>query len=60
METSERIDGPTPSGGAYAVAHFLDAEGRPAPKAKAASTEITEHAADGRAVARTYLSRGEG
>ncbi len=38
-ETFERIDGPTPNGGAYVVANFLDADGKPTTKAKAKRAE---------------------
>jgi hypothetical protein len=52
--TSERADGPTPAGGAYAVASFRDAAGAPCPKARAATVEVVEFAADGTPLARTY------
>lgn len=52
--TTQRIEGPTPGGGAYAVAAYRDAAGDPAPKSRATRVEITEFDADGQAVARTY------
>lgn len=55
--TSERIDGPTPNGGAYSVAHFLDAAGRPCPKSRAAAAEVHEFDGSGGPVFRTYLRR---
>jgi hypothetical protein len=56
-ETSERRDGPTPNGGVYSVANFLDAEGKPCPKAEAIGMEILEYDADDRCVGRTYLAK---
>jgi hypothetical protein len=46
---SDRIDGPTPNGGDYAIL-LRDAEGNP--------VEIVEFAADGSVVMRTYLATG--
>jgi hypothetical protein len=58
---SERTDGPTPAGGTYAVAFFRDAAGAPCPKARAATVEVVEFAADGTPLARTYAEvRGPG
>jgi hypothetical protein len=53
--TSERLDGPTPNGGTYAVAYFRDATGAPAVKSRAASIEIVEYSPDGDEVSRTYM-----
>lgn len=53
MAAEERIEGPTPNGGAYAVAIF-SRDGKPAEKADATAVEITEYAADGTALLRTY------
>lgn len=53
-KTSERRDGPTPNGGAYSIAYYRDASGKPATKDKAVEIEIVEYAADGREVVRTY------
>jgi hypothetical protein len=57
-ETEERVDGPTPNGGAYSIAYFRDAEGNPCQKAGAA--EIVEFDAKGEAVHRSYLRAPEG
>lgn len=57
--TSERIDGPTPAGGAYAAANFLDAEMTPCSKDKAAHIEILEFDQAGNNIARTWLERSE-
>lgn len=54
---SERTDGPTPAGGAYAVANFLDADMKPCPKAEAVHIEILEYDQDGQNIARTWLER---
>lgn len=56
-EYSERSDGPTPNGGAYAIAYFADARGNPCVKADARSMEIVEYDADGEAVHRTYMHK---
>jgi hypothetical protein len=58
--TSERIDGPTPNGGAYAVASWRDGSGNPTTKDRAVSAEVVEYAADGRGLARTYAATGRG
>jgi hypothetical protein len=50
---AERIDGPTPNGGEYAVAHF-SRDGEAAEKADATAVEILEYSADGECIARTY------
>lgn len=49
----ERIDGPTPRGGAYSEAQF-SRDGEPADKQDANAVEITEYAADGTVLGRTY------
>jgi len=41
------MEGPTPSGGAYAIAYFSDAHGRPAEKSQAGNVEIHEFDAAG-------------
>lgn len=51
---SERHQGPTPAGGAYAVSTYRDASGNPCPKVSASSVEIVECDADGGAIRRTY------
>lgn len=52
--TSQRIEGPTPQGGAYAIAYFTDGDGRPCPKARAAHAEIIEYDEAGDGIFRTY------
>lgn len=58
--TSERVEGPTPNGGTYSVANFLDKDGAPCPKAEAVGMEILEFDGDDRCVGRTYLNKGDG
>jgi hypothetical protein len=53
-ETSTRTEGPTPAGGAYAVAYWRDAQGDPCPRSEAVAAEIVEYDEDGNAIARTY------
>jgi hypothetical protein len=55
--TSERRDGPTPNGGAYSIAYFLNRRGGPATKDRAAAVEIVEFSAAGEEIFRTYLER---
>jgi hypothetical protein len=52
--TEERTEGPTPNGGAYAIAYFQDADGQPVTKDKAVKVEIVEFDASGKAIWRTY------
>lgn len=59
-DTSERHDGPTPNGGAYSVANFLDAERKPCPKDRAKFIEIMEYDANDEVVARTWLETDAG
>ncbi len=51
----ERIDGPTPAGGAYAVAVF-SRDGQPVEKSEATAVEVVEYAEDGTAISRTYAT----
>lgn len=55
MITQERAEGPTPAGGAYAIAFFRSASGEPADKLVASAVEIIEYAADDAEIARTYM-----
>lgn len=48
------LDGPTPHGGAKAIAYFRDADGNPSPKERAAQVEIVELDAAGEQVFRTH------
>ncbi len=54
MAKQERVEGPTPNGGEYAIAYFKGAEGQPVDKEDAVSVEITEFDAEGKSVFRTY------
>ena len=53
-ETQTRIDKPTPSGGAYSIAFWVDGDGNPTPKRSAVKLEIVEYAKDDRVLRRTY------
>lgn len=53
IETSERIDGPTPGGAAYSIAYYSRL-GIPASKDLADAVEIVEYTSDGQAILRTY------
>ncbi len=57
-DSTERIEGPTLNGGAYAIAHYSDEDGRPVDKAKATRVEIHEYSADGKLLMRTYAQLG--
>jgi hypothetical protein len=54
----ERHEGPTPSGGAYSIASYLDADGNPAAKADAARVLIAEFDANGEQIAETVGTLG--
>jgi hypothetical protein len=54
--TQERTEGPTPHGGAYAVAYFSDCHGEPTPKDRAGRVEIAEFDADDLRIFRTYAA----
>ncbi len=53
----ERIDGPTPAGGSYAVVWFLDESGSPCEKKHAEHVQIEEYDEDHHSIARTYMDR---
>lgn len=55
--TSARIAGATPNGGVASVAYFLDAAGRPCPRAEAVAVEVHELDDDAASIFRTYLER---
>lgn len=52
-----RTEGPTPNGGAYAIARFTR-DGAPAPKEQADAVEVVEYDAAGREIHRTYARIG--
>lgn len=56
----ERTEGPTPNGGAYAIAYFQDADGNPADKDAAVQAEIVEFDEQGNQLFRTYMAMGDG
>ena len=51
---SQRIDEPTPNGGAYSIAYYHDSEGMPCPKEKASRIEIVEFDLHDQIIFRTY------
>jgi len=51
--TEKRVPGPTPSGGAYGVVRYLDANGRPTNAADAVSLEFREFSDDDKLIAVT-------
>lgn len=53
-EHSESTEGPTPAGGAYAVAYFRDDQGEPTTRAKATRIEIVEFDDQDEVIMRTY------
>lgn len=57
MAVSERIDGPTPSGGAYAEIYYFDADGNPADADKAVRCVIRECDAGGNLIHETWGTR---
>ena len=52
--TCETRPGPTPNGGAYSVASYLDANGNPAPRNAATRVEIVEYDENDTAISTTY------
>ncbi len=52
--TQERIEGPTPHNGVYAIAYFMDNTGTPTSKDKAEKVEIHEVDKNGEVIYRTY------
>jgi hypothetical protein len=54
----ERRDGPTPAGGAYSIAVYLDEQSREVEKGRrVAQLAVTEYDADGGRLAETWLVR---
>lgn len=52
--TRERLDGPTPNGGVYAIAFFFDKAGNPTTKDKAVRIEICEYNERDECIFRTH------
>ena len=59
MAVEVRTEGPTPAGGAYAIALFSRDE-VPVDQAEATHVEIIEYAADGTLIKNTYAFVGAG
>lgn len=53
----EVIRGQTPAGGAYAVALYLDENGKKTDKERAVRIDIVECNADGREIFRTHMNK---
>lgn len=60
MNTQERIEGPTPTGGDYAIAYWQDGQGNPCEKDQAKAAEIVEYSANGDHIMRTYMETSHG
>ena len=54
LETQTRPEGPTPNGGAYAIAYWQDMFGNPVSKDQSAMVEIVEYDETGEQIFRTY------
>lgn len=52
--TSEQFNGPTSTGGAYAVVFYRDGDGSPCSRTDAETLEVVEMDADDRPIFRTY------
>ena len=54
--TEQRMDGPTPNGGAYSIIYYQNADGGSTSKDKAQKAEIVEFSSSGKQIFRTYMS----
>jgi hypothetical protein len=54
VQTSKRMEGPTPAGGEYGVVYFLNDAGEPADEAVATRFEFIEYDTNGDHVERSY------
>lgn len=52
----ERIEGPTPNGGAYSIAYWRDDNGNPVDREQATKVEIVEYDEAGEQVWRSYAN----
>jgi hypothetical protein len=57
-ESERRVPGPTPSGGAYGIVRYLDADGNPTNAADAVSIEFSEYAQDASLISVTTAALG--
>jgi hypothetical protein len=57
--SGERSEGPTPAGGAYAIAHFSNDAGELVAPEAATRVEVTEYDEGGEPIARTYACLDE-
>jgi hypothetical protein len=58
-ETETRTNEPTPSGGAYSIAYWQDADGNPVDKSSWVQAEVIEFTADGEHLQRNYFANKE-
>lgn len=56
MATSKRVEGPTPTGAAYAIIFYQDEEGEPIEATAATHAELIEYTQEGLHVFRTYVN----
>ena len=56
--TTQRTEGPTRAGGAYAIARFFDDEGRAVDRAQATCVVVTEYTAEGEPIEETWFMPG--
>lgn len=54
--TSERIDGPTPRGGAYGILYYQDADGNPTTREEAVRAEGVEYDEAGKMICSTLMT----
>jgi hypothetical protein len=57
-KTKTLSEGPTPNGGAYAIAYWQDANGKPTTLDKAEKVKVVEFDANDRAIVLTYANAG--
>jgi hypothetical protein len=55
--TQARREGPTPNGGAYSIAYFLDANWKPVPRERAEVIEVIEFTQEDTFLKSTILRR---
>ena len=56
--TTQRTEGPTPAGGAYAIARFFDDEGRAVDRTQATCIVVTEYTAEDEPIEETWFMPG--
>lgn len=56
MAEAERVEGPTPAGGAYSILYYMDDRGDRSDKKDAVLVEIVEYDESGNVIYRTYAN----